>query len=174
MAIDPKKMMVKVLKKVDPEKKEKEKGINDKESASENKVELTQQYTNARKNMQNAANKPMVKSGIEDKQGISINENSLSSKPKVFKRKIIKFGSEERGSTRIMSEDGKSVKYEGRNNMQSTKDALLNNSKDEKHINSTRKESSNYYNVNSGAKKDRTEADNETLIRNLKAKQVKK
>ena len=39
MAIDPKKTMVKVLKKVDPEKKEKAKGVKEKESASKNKSE---------------------------------------------------------------------------------------------------------------------------------------
>jgi hypothetical protein len=53
----------------------------------------------------------------QKRQGISINKNSLA-KPKSL-RKIIKFG--EDGSTRIMSADGKTVKYEGRNQSQSTK-----------------------------------------------------
>jgi hypothetical protein len=168
MAIDPKKMMVKVLKKVDPEKKEKEKGIDDKETASENRIELTKLYTDGQKEMQNSANKPKSKEVTEKAQGISINKDSLAAKPKVFKRKIIKFGGED-GSTRIMSADGKTVKYEGRNQSQSTKDALINNSKDEKFTNANRESNSNHYNINSGAKQNRDKEDDKTLVRNLKA-----
>jgi hypothetical protein len=63
-------------------------------------------------------------------QGISINKDSLAAKPKVLSENNQICG--EDGSTRIMSADGKTVKYEGRNQSQSTKDALIN-SKDEVH-----------------------------------------
>jgi hypothetical protein len=165
---DPKKILVKVLKKTDPEKSEKEKGVKDKESASENKMELTKHYSDSQKKMQNAADSPDKKKVAESAQGISIDNKSLSAKPKLFKRKIISSGGEN-GSTRIMSSDGKTVKYEGRTNMQATKDAIKNNSKDEKYTNARRESNSNYYNVNSGAKKDLDKEDKETLVRNLKA-----
>jgi hypothetical protein len=51
-----------------------------------------------------------------------------------------------------MSADGKTVKYEGRNQSQSTKDALINNSKDEKFTNANRESNSNHYNINSEKK----------------------
>jgi hypothetical protein len=63
-------------------------------------------------------------------RNLYINKDSLAAKPKVLSENNQICG--EDGSTRIMSADGKTVKYEGRNQSQSTKDALIN-SKDEVH-----------------------------------------
>jgi hypothetical protein len=54
-----------------------------------------------------------------------------------------------------MSDDGNAVKYEGRSNMKATQDALRENKSQSKiltHVESN----ANYYNVNSGAKKNLT------------------
>jgi ATP phosphoribosyltransferase len=60
----------------------------------------------------------------------------------------------------------KTVKYEGRNQSQSTKDALINAAKTKLH-NTNRESNSNYYNMK--AKQNRDKEDDKTLVRNLKA-----
>ena len=92
----------------------------------------------------------------------------MAAKPIYFKRKVIKTGGEN-GMTKILSEDGKSVKYEGRSNMKNTIDALNQNEKQEKDTNSRREYNSNYFNVSSGAKKDLDDKDKASLIKSGKA-----
>ena len=58
--------------------------------------------------------------------------------------------------------------------MQSTKDALRQNDSQTKDTNIRRENNSNYYNVNSGAKKELDKKDKETLLRNAKAVITKK
>jgi hypothetical protein len=165
---DPKKIMVKVPKKVDPEKKEKKEGVVDKESASENKIELTKQYVDAKKDMSKNLDSAKGKSYTEKSQGIKIKNDDMAAKPTMFKRKVITRGGED-GTTTILSSDGKSVKYEGRSNMDATKKALSLNDSQTKDTNDRRDKNANYYNVNSGAKKDLDDKDKETLVRNSKA-----
>lgn len=163
-----KKVVVKVLKKIDPKKNE-----ADKETSSSNRFELTKDYVNAKDKMQSNANTSAGKSYTEKNQGITLSKESLEAKPEPFKRKVITAGGST-GTTRIMSSDGKSVKYEGRSNMQATKDALSKNDSQTKDTNSRRESNSNYYNINSGAKKDLDTKDKETLVRNSKAIFTKK
>jgi hypothetical protein len=67
-------MIVKVLKKVEVEKKKKRKRIDDKEtSAAENKIRASAIH-NTKEKYTMQQSKPVVKSGIEDKQGISNGE----------------------------------------------------------------------------------------------------
>ena len=163
-----KKILVKVPKKSNPAKEEAKKGVYDKEASAENKIELTKQYSDAQDSMKKNLESDKGKSLTEKSQGVSINKDSMEAKPKVFKRKIVKAGGEN-GTTRIMSSDGKTVKYEGRSNMQATKDAVKQNEKQTADTNARRSSNANYYNVNSGAKTDLSEKDKETLVRNSKA-----
>lgn len=169
---DPKKIIVKIPKKGDPEKEEKKKGISDKESASENKIELTKQYTDSKKKMETNLNSDKGKSFTEKAQGISIDKEKMSAKPIMIKRKIIKSGGDN-GTTKILSEDGKTVKYEGRSNMSATKEALRQNSNKDQDSNSRRENNSNYYNVNSGAKTNLDKEDKESLVKIGKAVAIK-
>jgi hypothetical protein len=160
---DPKKIMVKVPKKVDPEKKEKKEGIVDKESAAENKIELTKQYVDAKAGMAKNLDSDKGKSYTEKAQGIKINSDNMAAKPTMFKRKVITRGGDD-GTTTILSSDGKSVKYEGRSNMDATKKALKENDSQTKSTNNSRNSNSNFYNVNSGAKKELDNKDKKTLV----------
>jgi hypothetical protein len=58
----------------------------------------------------------------------------MAAKPKMFKRKVITSGGDN-GTTRIMSDDGNAVKYEGRSNMKATQDALRENKSQSKDTN---------------------------------------
>jgi hypothetical protein len=152
---DPKKILVKVPKKVDPEKKE---------TASENRIELTKDYSDAQTKMEKNLKSDEGKSYTEKAQGISIDKESMAAKPKMFKRKVITSGGDN-GTTRIMSDDGNAVKYEGRSNMKATQDALRENKSQSKDTNSRRESNANYYNVNSGAKKNLDNDDKATLLK---------
>lgn len=164
---DPKKTMVKVLKKSNSE------NVKEEPTSLENRFELTKRYSDAKDKMNDNANSASGKAFSEKAQGIAIDKNNLSAKPKMFKRKVITSGNEN-GTTRILSSDGKSVKYEGRSNMQATKDALSKNESQTADTNARRNSNSNYYNVNSGAKTDLDKKDKETLVRNSKAIITKK
>jgi hypothetical protein len=72
------------------------------------------------------------------------------------------------GTTRI-TDDGNAVKYEGRSNMKATQDALRENKSQSKDTNSRRESNANYYNVNSGAKKN-LDNDKATLLKNKAVK----
>jgi hypothetical protein len=160
MAIDPKKTMVKVKKSM----------LTDKEieNASENKIEKTRDFTEAKEKMQKNANSASGKQMTENMAGININSQSMKADAKEFNRDVIKFGGEN-GSTRIMSSDGNSVKYEGRSNMQATKDALALNQSQTKDTNARRDYNANNYNVQSGAKKDLDNKDKKVLVKLSKA-----
>jgi hypothetical protein len=161
MAIDPKKTMVKVKKSM----------LTDEEiaAAKSNRIEKTGAFTIQQKKMQANADTKDGKKYTENAQGIKINSNSLKADATEFSRKTIKFGDDYDGTTRIMSSDGKSVRYEGRNYTKATKDAIVANDKEIKDINSKRDYNANNYNRQSGAKKDLNDKDKESLVKLSKA-----
>lgn len=127
-------------------------------------VELTKKFSDTKEKMEEKISKNRSNM-VEDKiQGININKTELKAAPKKFLRKVIKSGGET-GMTKILSDDGKTVKYEGRSNMKATKDALIQNEKQSADTNERREKNSNFYNVSSGAKKDLTKEDKEGLVR---------
>lgn len=131
-------------------------------------IELTNQYNNSIAKM--ADNLEDTKEDIkEDKmQGIDVKKEGMEASPKVFVRKVITNG-DKNGTTKILSEDGKKVIYEGRSNMKATEQALLKNAKEVDDTNERRENNANFYNVNSGAKKDLTIQDKKTLVKLGKA-----
>lgn len=161
---DIKKTMVKVPKKATEEKSKE----SYKETASESRLELTKQYTDSKEKMEKNLESDSGKNVTEKAQGITIDKETMAAKPKVFKRKVIAAGGEN-GVTKIMASDGKTVKYEGRTNMKATQDALKENDSQSKDTNARRENNANYYNINSGAKKELDPKDKETLVRNSKA-----
>lgn len=157
-----KKIMVKIPKKAKEEKEAY------KDEASGSRFELTKEYTDSKERMKKNLESSEGKSFTEKTQGISIDKEKMSAKPVMFKRKVIKSG-DESGMTRIMSSDGKTVKYEGRTNMKATQDALRENESQSKDTNVRRESNANYYNINTGAKEKLSEKDKDVLARNLKA-----
>lgn len=166
-----KKIMVKIPKVKDIEDEEAKKGIKDVETAAENKLELTEKYSEAKEDMKKNLEKSPTDVKDDKTQGISIEKSTMKATPKVFVRKVIKSG-DENGSTKILSDDGKKVVYEGRNGMKATEDALKKNDSKTKDTNSRRENNSNYYNVNSGAKEVLNTEDKNTLVKLGKAKKV--
>lgn len=166
---DPKKkVLVKVVKAKKAEATEAKKGISDKETIAENKIELTKKYTDSRDNMEKNLESNTGKNFTEKAQGISIDKEKMAAKPIIVKRKIIKSGGEN-GTTKILSEDGKTVKYEGRSNMSATKEALREIENKDQDTNNRRENNSNYYNISSGAKKDLDREDSGRLVKIGKA-----
>lgn len=151
---DPKKIMVKV-----PVRKK---------SDSDGQIELTKKYTESIDDVQKNIASDKNKSVVEKTQGIIIDKDKMSAKPVMVKRKIIKTGGET-GTTKILSEDGKTVKYEGRSNMSSTKEALRKEENKDKDTNSRRDNNSNYFNISSGAKPELDEKDKDRLVKIGKA-----
>ena len=127
-------------------------------------IELTKRYSDNQEKMADNVSKKQG-SIVEDKiQGINIDKSELKSAPKKFLRKVVKTGGEN-GMTKIISEDGKTVKYEGRNYLKSTSDALKKNEKETNDTNKRRENNSNFYNVSSGAKKDLEKEDKDRLVK---------
>lgn len=157
-----KKVLVKVSKK-SVEAKEAEAGIIDLESTAENKLELTQKYSKGKEDYKKNLQSTIGNTKEDKEQGISINKNEMKATPKIFVRKVIKSGGDN-GTTKILSEDGKSVNYEGRSNMKATQDAVTKNEKQTTDINSRREYNANNYDVQSGAKKKVTESDVDSLV----------
>lgn len=156
---------VKILKKGKEE--EKTTGKSETKSNASN-FELTKRYSDQQDKMIDVVSNPEKKKAIEKPQGISINKSNLEAKPIMFKRKIVRTEGPG-GTTKIIGTDGKTVKYEGANNMKATEDALAKNKKEEDDTNKRRGYNSNFYNVNSGAKKDLDDKDKEALIEVNKA-----
>lgn len=158
---DPKKIMVKV-----PIKKSAL--ASSKKDNSSSDIELTKKYTESIDEVKKNIDTEKGKSFVEKTEGISIDRDKMAAKPVMIKRKIIKTGGEN-GTTRILSADGKTVKYEGRSNMASTKEALRSNENKDKDTNNRRDVNSNYFNISTGAKPELDEKDKASLLRNGKA-----
>ena len=165
-----KKTLEKVIKK-GAEEKEAEKGIDDKETEAENALELTPKYDKAKANMKKNLEATSGDTKEDKVQGIIIDKKDMKATPKVFVRKVIKSGGEN-GTTKILSDDGKSVKFEGRSNMKATQDAVKQNEKQSTDTNSRREYNANNYNVQSGAKTNRSANDKESLVSLGKAKKT--
>ena len=165
-----KKTLEKVIKK-GAEEKEAKKGINDKETDAENSLELTPKYDKAKENMKKNLEATSTNAKEDKVQGISINKKDMKADPKTFVRKVIKSGGEN-GTTKILSDDGKSVKFEGRSNMKSTQDAMKQNEKQTTDTNSRREYNANNYNRQSGAKENLDSKDKESLVSLGKAKKT--
>ncbi len=116
-------------------------------------MELTKLYSDKKKIVQDKVKTLDSEKGVvKDKtQGIDIDKAKSSAKPRIFVRKVVSTGGE-RGTTKIISDDGKGVIYEGRSNDQKTKDAVKTS---ERHVNITneqRDENSKFFNTNYGDK----------------------
>jgi hypothetical protein len=152
---------------IDPVKKDAPKKIMVKKTTTvvDDGFGVTQKYMDTQKNMEKSVAKKASSDGTyHDKtQGITIEKESMKATPKKFLRKIIKTG-DDRGMTKIMSDDGKSVKYVGRSNMTATKTALRENKSQSADTNARRENNANFYNVSSGAKKDLSEEDKNRLV----------
>jgi len=158
---DPKKkIMVKVPKKGSAEAKE---GIIDLENDTENKLELTKKYDDGKEAIKKNVMSTPGNTKEDNVQGISIKKEEMKATPKIFVRKVIKSGGDN-GTTKILSSDGKSVKYEGRSNMKATQDAVTLNDSQTKDTNNRREYNANNYNVQSGAKKKLTVNDVQSLV----------
>lgn len=149
---------------IDP-KTGKEKKMMVKKTASNKDydIELTKKYADTKVKMEaNVAKKPQGEVYDKD-QGINIDKASMKATPKKFLRKVIKTG-DSNGMTKIISDDGKTVKYEGRSNMKATKDALSANEKHSTDTNSRRESNANFWNISTGAKKDLDKDDKDRLV----------
>lgn len=157
---------------IDPKTGKESKKIMVKKTVSKDDydIELTNKYTDSKKKMEeNVAKKASTSGTMYDKnQGISVDKESMKATPKKFLRKVIKSGGEN-GLTKILSDDGKTVKYQGRSNMKATKDALKNNAKQSSDTNERREYNANFYNISSGAKKDLDKEDKDKLVGTLSA-----
>lgn len=142
-----KKIFVKKTKVVS-EKDTKDKVIDLK---TESNVELTKKYSDAKQAMKEHLEKTPTPIKDDKGQGILIEKSTMKATPKVFVRKVVKTNGEG-GTTKIISDDGKKVIYEGRNYEKATQDALKSNEKQEDETNARRDYNANYYNVQSGAK----------------------
>lgn len=158
-----KKVLVRVAKKANPEKTEAASGIYDLENDSENKLELTKKYEDGVKAMKKNVESTPSDTKEDKVQGISIKKDEMKATPKIFVRRVIKSGGDN-GTTKILSEDGKSVKYEGRSNLKATQDAEALNNSQTKDTNNRRGYNANNYNVQSGAKTKLTSNDVESLV----------
>jgi len=163
-----------ILKKViskGAEVKEAKKGVADKETEPENALELTPKYDKAKENMKKNLEATSEDTKEDKVQGISINKKDMKATPKTFVRKVIKSGGEN-GTTKILSDDGKSVKFEGRSNMKATQDAVKQNESQTTDTNSRREYNANNYNRQSGSKENLDSKDKESLIGLGKAKKI--
>lgn len=158
---DPKKTMVKV-----PVKKATEASY--KKEAPKAEIELTKKYTESIDDVKKNIDSDKGKSFVEKTEGIAIDKENMSAKPIIVKRKIIKTGGEN-GMTKILSTDGKTVKYEGRSNMSSTKKALQENESKDNDTNGRRDNNATYFNISTGAKSNLNEKDKERLVKIGKA-----
>ncbi len=114
-------------------------------------MELTKLYSDKKKIVQEKVKTLASENGIvKDKvQGINIDKAESKAIPRVFVRKVVSVGGE-RGTTKIVSDDGKGVIYEGRSNDQKTKDAVKANERHVRITNEQRDENAKSFNTNYG------------------------
>ncbi len=149
--IDPsKKVMVKVKKPLD--------------------IEKTKRFDEGKKLMKEALDRVEPKKDVveDNVQGISIDKKTATATPKVFVRTVKKEGNE-KGYTEITGNSGERV-FRGKTSEKATKDAVTQAQKQTDNTNEDRTKNANFYNTNSGSKKELDEQDKKNLVKLNKAK----
>ncbi len=132
--------------------------------AIEPAIEKTKLFTEAQKKMETAASTKAT--SIGSPQGITINPATSEAKPNIKATKTINYPNK---TTGVFSSDGSKELYRGRTGSKETTNFLKSSANKIAYENEGAVKNANFYNVASGAKKDLTTEDKQTLVKLGKA-----